>query len=100
MTAEIISAQAALDYGLITGVSDEPLKLAMHLAGQITEHSPDAVAAVKKLYHQNWFKAGWRMLAKESYYQVRILLGRNQNKAVKRQLNPKEKTSYLTRKKW
>lgn len=100
MTAEVISAQAALDYGLITHVSDEPLKQAMQLAGQITERSPDAVAAVKKLYHKNWFKAEWRMLAKESYYQVKILLGKNQNRAVKRQMNPEKNVSYLPRKKW
>ena len=100
MTAEVISAQTALDYGLITHVSDEPLQQAMQLAGQITERSPDAIAAVKKLYHKNWFKAEWRMLAKESYYQVKILLGRNQNRAVKKQLNPTENVSYLPRKKW
>jgi enoyl-CoA hydratase/carnithine racemase len=100
MTAEVISAQTALDYGLITHVSDEPMKEAMQLAGHITERSPDAIAAVKKLYHKNWFKAEWRMLAKESYYQVRILLGKNQNRAVKKQLNPTENVSYMPRKKW
>jgi enoyl-CoA hydratase/carnithine racemase len=100
MTAEVISAQTALDYGLITHVSDEPMKQAMQLAGQITERSPDAIAAVKKLYHKNWFKAEWRMLAKESYYQLKILLGKNQNRAVKRQLNPDKNVSYLPRKKW
>lgn len=100
MTAEIISAQTALDYGLVTHVSDEPLQQAMHLVEQITDRSPDAVAAVKKLYQQNWLKAEWRMLAKESYYQVKILLGKNQNKAVKKQLKPEENVSYLARKKW
>jgi len=100
MTAEVVSAQTALDYGLITAVSDEPLQQAMQLVAQITERSPDALAAVKKLYQRNWFKAEWRMLAKESYYQVRILLGKNQNRAVKRQLKPEDKISYLKRKKW
>ena len=100
MTAEVISAQTALDYGLITQLSDEPMKDAMQLAGQITERSPDAIAAVKKLYHKNWFKAEWRMLAKESYYQVKILLGNNQKRAVKRQMNPEKNVSYLPRKKW
>jgi enoyl-CoA hydratase/carnithine racemase len=100
MTAEVISAATALDYGLITGVSDEPLQQAMQLASQITERSPDAVAAVKKLYQQNWFKAEWLMLAKESYYQVKILLGKNQNRAVKKQLNPEKNITFLDRKKW
>ncbi len=100
MTAEVISAQTALDYGLITQVSDEPLNQAMQLARQIAARSPDAVAAVKKLYHQNWFKAEWLMLAKESYYQLRILLGKNQNRAVQQELNPGKKKSYVPRKKW
>jgi enoyl-CoA hydratase/carnithine racemase len=100
MTAEVISAQTALEYGLITQVSDEPLQQAMQLVEKITERSPDAVAAVKKLYHQNWFKAEWKMLARESYYQLKILLGKNQNRAAKRQLKPEKKVSYLPRKKW
>jgi len=100
MTAEVISAEEALGYGLITGVSDEPLQQAKELVAQIAERSPDAVAAVKKLYHQNWFKADWLMLAKESYYQVKILLGKNQNRAVKRQLKPDDNIKYIIRNKW
>ncbi len=100
MTAEVISAQTALDCGLITGVSEEPLQQAKQLAAQIIERSPDAVAAVKKLYQQNWFKAEWVMLAKESYYQVKILLGKNQKKAVGKQLKPEDNVKYNIRNKW
>ncbi len=100
MTAEVISAQTALDFGLITHVSDEPLQDAMQLAGQITERSPDAVAAVKKLFQKNWFRSEWLILAKESYYQIKILLGKNQHKAVKKQLNPDKNINYQPRKKW
>jgi len=100
MTAEVISASTAVGYGLITQVSDEPLKQARQLAAQITDCSPDAVAAVKKLYQQNWFKAEWKMLAKESYYQVKILMGKNQNRAIKRQLNPEDNIKYIIRNKW
>jgi len=100
MTAEVVSAREALGYGLITGISDEPLKLAKQLTEQITERSPDAVAAVKKLYQQNWFKAEWVLLAKESYYQLRILMGKNQNRAVKRQLKPEDDIKYNIRNKW
>ena len=100
MTAEIMTAEAALDYGLITGVSDDPLQQAMALVGQLAERSPDAIAAVKKLYHGTWFRAEWLMLARESFYQIRILLGKNQARAVKKQLDPKKNVSYLARKKW
>ncbi len=100
MTAEIISARHALEMGLITGMSDDPLKQAMQLVEQITERSPDAVAAVKRLYQKTWFRAEWLMLARESYYQLKILLGKNQNRAVKKQLNPDKSTNYINRKKW
>jgi len=100
MSAEVISAQTAVEYGLISQVCDEPLQHAMQLAEQIRERSPDAVAAVKKLYQQNWFKAEWKILAKESYYQIKILLGKNQNRAVRKQLNPEKDINYLARKKW
>lgn len=100
MTAEVVSAQDALDCGLITAVSTEPLQQAKLLTEQITERSPDAIAAVKKLYQQNWFKAEWLMLAKESYYQLRILMGKNQNRAVKRQLKPEDNIKYTIRNRW
>ena len=76
------------------------MEQAMQLVGQIAERSPDAVAAVKKLYQQNWFKAEWKMLAKESYYQVKILMGKNQNRAVKKQLKPEENIKYIIRNRW
>lgn len=100
MTAEIITAQEALDHGLITAVTDDPLQEAIQLAERIAQRSPDAVAAAKKLYQQNWFKSGRRMLSRESLYQIRILLGQNRARAVKRQLNPDKHTPYLKRKKW
>ena len=100
MTAEVISAQSALDIGLITGVSEDPLKTAEELAAVIIERSPDTVAAVKKLYTQNWTRPDWIMLAKESYYQVRILLGKNQSRAVSKQLKPDGNSTYQPRQRW
>lgn len=100
MTAEIVPAQHALDMGLITGVSNNPLQQATQLVEQITERSPDAVAAVKRLYQRTWFRAEWLMLARESYYQMKILMGKNQNRAVQKQLNPDKNTHYVDRRKW
>lgn len=100
MTAEVIDAQTALELGLVTDISDYPLQKAMDLVWSITERSPDAVAAVKKLYHKTWFKPDWLMLARESYYQLKIILGKNQQRAVKKQLDPETKSGYLPRKRW
>jgi enoyl-CoA hydratase/carnithine racemase len=100
MSAEVITAQTALQHGLVSQVVDDPLQQAKEFARMITERSPDAVAAVKRLYQQNWFKAEWLMLARESYYQVRILLGKNQGRAVKKQLSPDDNIKYNIRMKW
>ena len=100
MTAEVISASEALNLGLITEISETPLQLAEKMAEQLKERSPDAVAAVKKLYQQNWYRSEWLMLAKESFYQLRILMGKNQNRAVKKQLSPEKNTDFTNRMKW
>ena len=100
MTAEVVTAQDAMEMGLITGFSDDPLQQALQLVDAITERSPDAIAAVKKLYQNTWFRSEWLMLARESFYQMRILLGKNQDRAVKRQINPEKKVPYTDRKKW
>jgi enoyl-CoA hydratase/carnithine racemase len=100
MTAEVITAQQALEIGLITAIAEAPLAEAGRLAAQIAERSPDAVAAVKRLYHGNWFKSERRMLARESLYQIRILLGKNRLRAARKQIRPEEETAYLPRKRW
>lgn len=100
MTAEVVAAKDAMEMGLVTGFGDDPLQQALRLVDAINKRSPDAVAAVKKLYQNTWFRAEWLMLARESFYQLRILLGKNQGRAVKRQMNPEKKIPYAARKKW
>jgi len=100
MTAEVVTAQQALEMGLVTAISDDPVEAAKDLAGQIAERSPDAVAAVKKLYHRTWFASERKMLARESWYQIRILAGKNRLHTTRKQLNPDEVTTYLPRGKW
>jgi enoyl-CoA hydratase/carnithine racemase len=100
MTAEEIDAKNALDLGLVTHVSEAPLEHALKLVANISDRSPDAVAAVKKLYHRTWYKPDWLMLARESWYQVRIILGKNQRVAVRRQVDDGKKPGYHPRQKW
>jgi len=100
MTAETLTAQEALEHGLITAISEDPLQTARQLAAQVSERSPDAVAAVKKLFHENWFKSERRMLSRETWYQVEMLIGKNRVRAAKRQLKSDQETPYLPRKKW
>jgi enoyl-CoA hydratase/carnithine racemase len=100
MTAEVITARQALDVGLITAIADDPLAAAATLASQLADRSPDAIAAAKKLYHRSWFGPERKMLARESFYQVRILAGKNRLRAIRRQVKPEEETDYAPRRRW
>ena len=86
MTAETLDAGAALALGLVTELSTEPGESAQHLARLLSQRSPDAVAAVKRLYTKSWTGSEGAALARETLYQWRILAGANQAIAVKRQL--------------
>jgi enoyl-CoA hydratase/carnithine racemase len=90
MSANEISGERALELGLATELSDEPLTRANQLASQLSERSPDAVAAVKRLYYKSWKAGSGWALARESAYQVRILSGANQRIAVRRQFGDKK----------
>jgi enoyl-CoA hydratase/carnithine racemase len=100
MTAEVFSAQTALTHGVITSISDDPMQSALDFVCDLSDRSPDAIAAVKSLYVRTWLRPDWVMLARESFYQIRIILGKNQGLAVKKQLNPDKETNYQPRKKW
>ena len=85
MTAEILDAQVALDLGLVTGIHANPSAAAGRLAANLAQRSPDAVAAVKRLYRKAWRRGAGAVLARETLYQLRILAGANQRIAVRRQ---------------
>jgi enoyl-CoA hydratase/carnithine racemase len=84
MTAETVDADTALALGLATLVSTDIDRATDKLAHQLLDRSPDAVAAVKRLYHRSWGGRGL-VLARESAYQMRILAGANRRIAVRRQ---------------
>jgi enoyl-CoA hydratase/carnithine racemase len=77
MTAKIISGKEALSLGLLTKVANNPLEKAMELADEISQYSPDSVAACKKLYNKSWWGSAGLTLARESLYQIKVFLGKN-----------------------
>lgn len=85
MTATEISGTEALALGLVTALDDDPLAAGQALAEQLLQRSPDAIAAVKRLYRKSWNSGSGRALARETGYQLRILTGANQGIAVARQ---------------
>jgi enoyl-CoA hydratase/carnithine racemase len=86
MTAVEFSGSEALDLGLATALDSDPLTAARSFAESFKDRSPDAVAATKKLYRKSWNGQPGAALARETYYQARILSGANQRIAVSRQL--------------
>ena len=86
MTAEELTAEQALELNLISEIANNPKQMAMILAEQLKQRSPDAISAIKKLYHKRWQDFDRYMLAGETAAQWKILLSKNQSIAVKRQL--------------
>lgn len=87
MTGRFFSGNEALEYGLVSKVSDEPLAEAQLLADKISQQSPDAIAATKYLFKKTW-KSDTRMaLLWERITQLRLLGRKNQRIAMKNGLS-------------
>src|SRR5699024_8976002 len=78
MTGEVINAQEALAWQLVTEVHEEPMAAAEALCATLAEKSPDALATIKVLLQNNWHASPRRALARERLAQLRILLNSNQ----------------------
>jgi enoyl-CoA hydratase/carnithine racemase len=98
MSAEEFSGTRAAELGLATALADDPQATALEAARQLLERSPDTVSATKRLFRKSWVGSAGLALARESYYQVRIIRGRNQRIAVRRQTG--EKVPYEKASKW
>jgi len=101
MTGEVINGEQAFSHGLITHLDENPHAKAVELAQAICKQSPDAVASTKKLYNKSWWSKPGLALARESYYQIKILLGKNSKIKTYNQIHSdKEPREFVTRQKW
>lgn len=99
MTADTYDASSAKAIGLVTEEVENAHQRAKELADALVERSPDALAGAKRLY-QRAFAKDWRaLLLKETAYQWRILLGKNQRIAVKRAQGDNQR-EYTSPKSW
>ena len=98
MSAQVFDGKHALELGLATALSEDPLSGARAMAAELAERSPDTVAAVKKIYRKSWNSRPGAVLARETGYQLRILTGPNQRIAVGRQMGSGR--AFRTRKRW
>lgn len=90
LTGRQFDAQEALDKQLITRIDDDPLHAALTLAETIAAHSPDAVAAAKRLFRTTRVASERRALRRERWLQFKLLLGSNQREAMKARMEKRE----------
>lgn len=82
-TGRIVSGSEGSDLGLVTRTADDPLSAALTLAQEISQKSPDAVRAAKRLYDQTWASDdAAAALALESQLQTALIGKPNQIAAV------------------
>ena len=85
-TARVFDAAEALGLGLVTGIEDDPLVAARHMAATLAERSPDAIRGIKRLVNESWRLAEDGALALEMQIQMGILQAPNQAEAVRANL--------------
>ncbi|MGF1775663.1 crotonase/enoyl-CoA hydratase family protein [Vibrio nomapromontoriensis] len=83
MCATQLDATLALELGLITEIHDTPMQAADELCQELALKSPDVTAAIKHIYTRYWTAPAWKLLAYETYSQIRIMLGKNFKQAQK-----------------
>lgn len=81
-TAEVFGAEAALAWGLVTEIADDPLARALALAKEIANRSPDAVRAAKRLITETELMGTAEVLLAESAAQEGLVGRPNQIEAV------------------
>ena len=91
MSADVISAEQALSMNLVTAVEEAPMAAATALATKLALTSPDANAAIKRSISNNWSATIRQLLRRESWYQIRLLLGKNRLIAALRQTKQPDK---------
>ncbi|MBA4152387.1 MAG: enoyl-CoA hydratase, partial [Acinetobacter sp.] len=89
MTAETFTAVQGKAYGLVTELHDDPLSAARELATALSQRSPDSVAATKFLFQRAWPASVCKAFMLERFYQLRLLMGKNQRVAVKAAMEKK-----------
>jgi len=81
-TGRLVSAEEALNLGLVTEVVDDPLAKAMATAAVIAQQSPDAIRAIKRLINESWDDDPGNSLLREAELQLAVLAGDNQREAA------------------
>jgi enoyl-CoA hydratase/carnithine racemase len=82
-SGRMVSGEEAARIGLATRVSEEPLKEALELAGEIARKSPHAIRAGKRLLNQSGLVGPAQQFLDESAEMGALIGSPNQAEAVK-----------------
>lgn len=77
MSAEVIDGTRAQELGLVTRLDHDPVAAAFRLAEELSQRSPDALAAAKRLFNDTWNASPRRTFARERVEQAFLLAARN-----------------------
>lgn len=91
MTGKVITGEEAKSLGLVTELRADPVESAFELAQEISEKSPDAVAATKVLFRKVWKKDSRAALFWERWIQLKLLGRANQRIAMRNGLKKENK---------
>jgi enoyl-CoA hydratase/carnithine racemase len=81
-TGRVLTGEEALNLGVVTRLSPDPLASARELAAEIASRSPDAVQSAKRLFDQSWNARPRDGLALEAEIQRGLIGSPNQIAAV------------------
>jgi len=81
-TAEVFTAQQALDWGFVSELSDDPVARAFELAEAIAMRNPESIRTAKRLISETWNADPAETLMAESIAQKAVLGKPNQREAV------------------
>ncbi|MEJ6473439.1 crotonase/enoyl-CoA hydratase family protein [Pseudoalteromonas piscicida] len=99
--AERITAQQALEDGLITELCDDTDARINQLLAQFSSRSPDAIAAIKKVYTRAYNQPSRKLLWLETWSQIKLLKAKNTKIAMKNAgTTEHDKKPFLPRMKW
>mgnify|MGYP002718180940 FL=1 len=83
MSARVFDGQQAFEYGVVSHLSDTPMAVAKNLVTELSNRSPDAVLASKRIINAMYHTPA-TTLYQEKLWQIKLLLGQNRKLAVKK----------------
>ena len=91
MTSQNFGSEEAKSWGMLTQIASDQDAAGKALAEDLMQKSPDAIAAIKKLYHRAWHKNDAWLLSRETLLQWKMIFSKNRKIAVYNALNPSPK---------